>query len=211
MKESKKQILEDLNNIVIQYQNSMTKIIEDDNNLHTKTVLINTILQRSLSIIDAYQRLLTSNNILVLNSLMRLQIDNCIFIYGIYLLCNDGKDIAEIYKDIFINRKRIFEYKINKKEKLYDTFIVEKINNDIPNFKELYEFCCRFIHYSDTASFLTMEAKEELIIEFNLSANYKRFKKQTIINGKSFVEVAKLVLIMINKYWNNIDLGTPLI
>lgn len=211
MKESKKQILEDLNNIVIQYQNSMTKIIEDDKNLHTKTVLINTILQRSLSIIDAYQRLLTSNNILVLNSLMRLQIDNCIFIYGIYLLCNDGKDIAEIYKDIFINRKRLFEYKINKKEKLYDTFIVEKINNDIPNFKELYEFCCRFIHYSDTASFLTMEAKEELIIEFNLSANYKRFKKQTIINGKSFVEVAKLVLIMINKYWNNIDLGTPLI
>ena len=211
MKESKKQILEDLNNIVIQYQNSMTKIIEDDKNLHTKTVLINTILQRSLSIIDAYQRLLTSNNILVLNSLMRLQIDNCIFIYGIYLLCNDGKDIAEIYKDIFINRKRLFEYKINKKEKLYDTFIVEKINNDIPNFKELYEFCCRFIHYSDTASFLTMEAKEELIIEFNLSANYKRFKKQTIINGKSFVEVAKLVLIMINKYWNNIDSGTPLI
>lgn len=211
MKESKKQILEDLNNIVIQYQNSMTKIIEDDKNLHTKTVLINTILQRSLSIIDAYQRLLTSNNILVLNSLMRLQIDNCIFIYGIYLLCNDEKDIAEIYKDIFINRKRLFEYKINKKEKLYDTFIVEKINNDIPNFKELYEFCCRFIHYSDTASFLTMEVKEELIIEFNLSANYKRFKKQTIINGKSFVEVAKLVLIMINKYWNNIDLGTPLI
>ena len=211
MKESKKQILEDLNNIVIQYQNSMTKIIEDDKNLHTKTVLINTILQRSLSIIDAYQRLLTSNNILVLNSLMRLQIDNCIFIYGIYLLCNDGKNIAEIYKDIFINRKRLFEYKINKKEKLYDTFIVEKINNDIPNFKELYEFCCRFIHYSDTASFLTMEAKEELIIEFNLSANYKRLKKQTIINGKSFVEVAKLVLIMINKYWNNIDLGTPLI
>ena len=186
-------------------------LIEDDKNLHTKTVLINTILQRSLSIIDAYQRLLTSNNILVLNSLMRLQIDNCIFIYGIYLLCNDGKDIAEIYKDIFINRERLFEYKINKKEKLYDTFIVEKINNDIPNFKELYEFCCRFIHYSDTASFLTMEAKEELIIEFNLSANYKRFKKQTIINGKSFVEVAKLVLIMINKYWNNIDLGTPLI
>lgn len=56
-----------------------------------------------------------------------------------------------------------------------------------------------------------MEAKEELIIEFNLSTNYRRFKKQTIINGKSFVEVSKLVLIMISKYWNNIDLGKPLI
>lgn len=184
MKESKKQILEDLNNIVIQYQNSMTKIIEDDKNLHTKTVLINTILQRSLSIIDAYQRLLTSNNILVLNSLMRLQIDNCIFIYGIYLLCNDEKDIAEIYKDIFINRKRLFEYKINKKEKLYDTFIVEKINNDIPNFKELYEFCCRFIHYSDTASFLTMEVKEELIIDLIFQLIINDLKNKLLLMEK---------------------------
>ena len=211
MKESKKQILEYLNNIIIQYRNSMTKIIEDDKTLHTKTVMINTVLQRSLSIIDAYKRLLTSNNVLVLNSLMRLQIDNCIFIYGIYLLCNDGNDIAEIYKDMFISRKRLFEYKINKKEKLYDTFIIEKINNDIPNFKELYEFCCRFIHYSDTASYLTMETKEGSIIEFNLSTDYRRFREQTIINGKSFVEVSKLVLIMISKYWNNINLGKPLI
>ena len=200
MKDSKKQILNDLNSIVVSYQNSIIEIIINDKTLHTKTVMINTILQRSLSIIDAYKRLLSSNNVLVLNSLMRLQIDNCIFIYGIYLLCDDGNDIAEIYKDIFINRKRLFEYKINKKEKLYDTFIIEKINNDIPNFKELYEFCCRFIHYSDVASYLTMETKEESIIEFNLSTNYRRFKKQVLINGKSFVEVSKLVLRMINKY-----------
>ena len=200
MKDSKKQILNDLNSIVVSYQNSIIEIIINDKTLHTKTVMINTILQRSLSIIDAYKRLLSSNNVLVLNSLMRLQIDNCIFIYGIYLLCNDGNDIAEIYKGIFINRKRLFEYKINKKEKLYDTFIIEKINNDIPNFKELYEFCCRFIHYSDVASYLTMETKEESIIEFNLSTNYRRFKKQVLINGKSFVEVSKLVLRMINKY-----------
>lgn len=211
MKESEKQILDDLNNVVIQYRNSMVKIIENDKSIHTKTVMINTILQRSLAIIDAYQRLLTSNNVLVLNSLMRLQIDNCIFIYGIYLLYNDGNDIAGIYKDIFINGKRLFEYKINKKEKLYDTFIIERINNDIPNFKELYEFCCRFIHYSDTASYLTMEAKEGSIIEFNLSTDYRRFKKQTIINVKSFVEVSKLVLIMISRYWNDINLGKPLI
>lgn len=211
MKESKKQILDDLNNIIIRYRNYMIEMVKNDTTLHTKTIMINTILQRSLSIIDAYKRLLSSNNILVLNSLMRLQIDNCIFIYGIYLLCNDGNNISEIYNEIFINQKRLFEYKVNNTEKLYDTFVVKKINDDISNFKELYEFCCRFIHYSDTASYLTMEAKEELIIEFNLSNNYKRFKKQTIINGRSFVEVSKLVLIMINKYWNNISSGKALI
>ena len=211
MEDSKKQILDDLNNIVMQYQNNMIEIIKDDKNLHTKTIMINTVLQRSLSIIDAYKRLLPSNNILVLNSLMRLQIDNCIFIYGIYLLVNDGKNIAEIYKEIFIDRIRLFEYKINRNEKLYDTFIVEKISYLIPDFKELYEFCCRFIHYADTASYLTMEAKEESIIEFNLSTDYRRFRKQTIINGKSFVEVSKLVLLLIKKYWKDIEKGNPLI
>ena len=75
----------------------MIKIIKNDKALHTKTVMINTILQRSLSIIDAYQRLLTSNNVLILNSLMRLQIDNCIFIYGIYLLLFT----IDIYNNIY--------------------------------------------------------------------------------------------------------------
>ena len=101
MKESKKQILEDLNNIVIQYQNSMIKIIKNDKALHTKTVMINTILQRSLSIIDAYQRLLTSDNILILNSLMRLQIDNCIFIYANLILFQPFYGFLFIYTLLF--------------------------------------------------------------------------------------------------------------
>lgn len=211
MKVNKKQIISDLDNIVEQYKNNMIEIIKNDTKLHTKSIMINTILQRSLSIIDAYKRLLPSNNILVLNSLARLQLDNCIFIYGIYLLINDGNHISDIYKDIFISKKKLQEYKINKKEKLYDTFIVEKINNFLPNFKELYNFCCRFIHYSDTASYLTMEAKEEKIIEFNLSTDYKRFKEQVIINGKSFVEICKLVLLLILKYWKKIEEGKPII
>ena len=211
MEDTKKQIIIDLNNTIEGYKLAFLDCINKDPKLHTKTVMINTLLQRSMSVIDAYKKIISSNNIMVLNSLMRMQIDNCIFIYGVFLLNKEGKDISEIYKEIFREQKRLFEYKLKSKQKLYDTFIVEEINKDIPNFKNLYDFCCRFIHYSNTASLFTMQTFENYIIEFDLSTNYKRFRKQVIINGRSFEQVSKLVLNMIKKYWNEIELGNPLV
>ena len=173
MKDNKKNILSDLDKIISIYEQYMLELIENDPELHTKTIMINTILQRSVAIIDAYKRIIYSNNILVLNSLMRMQIDTCIFIYGIYLLSKENNSIAEIYKGIFIDKRRLSEYVINKRERLCDNYIVGKINKKIPKFKELYEFCCGFIHYSNTASLLTMETAENLEIDFYLSSDYK--------------------------------------
>ena len=209
--DTKKQILKDLNDIEEKYKQYMLKVIEKDPKIHTKTIMINTVLQRSLAIIDAYRKILYSNNILVLNSLTRMKLDNCIFIYGIYLLNNDGYDVSKIYKEIFQANKRISEYTVNSGKRLYDAYIVEKINKEITSFKGIYKFCCRFIHYSDTASFLTMNTKEDAIIEFNLSTDYKRFRDQNITNGRSFIEVSKLILLMIEKYWRNIGEGKPLL
>lgn len=99
--DTKKQILENLNDVEEKYKLHMLKVIEKDPKIHTKTLMVNTVLQRSLSIIDAYMKIFYSNNILVLNSLTRMQLDNCIFIYGIYLLNSDGYDVSKVYKEIF--------------------------------------------------------------------------------------------------------------
>ena len=211
MKDNKKNILSDLDKIISIYEQYMLELIENDPELHTKTIMINTILQRSVAIIDAYKRIIYSNNILVLNSLMRMQIDNCIFIYGIYLLSKENNSIAEIYKGIFIDKRRLYEYVINKRERLCDNYIVGKINKKIPKFKELYEFCCGFIHYSNTASLLTMETAENLEIDFYLSSDYKRFEKHTIVNGRSFVNVSMLIIKMLKELWISVDNGNALI
>lgn len=211
MKDNKKNILSDLENVISSYEQYMLELIENDPELHTKTIMINTILQRSVAIIDAYKRIIYSNNILVLNSLMRMQLDNCIFIYGIYLLSKENKNIAEIYKEIFINKKRLSEYVINMRERLCDNYIVGKINKKIPKFKELYEFCCGFIHYSNKASLLTMETDEKLEIDFYLSSDYKRFKKHNITNGRSFVNVSILIIKMLKEFWLSVDDGNPLL
>ena len=61
--DTKKQILKDLNGIEEKYKQYMLKVIEKDAKIHTKTIMINTVLQRSLAIIDAYKKILYSNNI----------------------------------------------------------------------------------------------------------------------------------------------------
>ena len=92
-----------------------------------------------------------------------------------------------------------------------DNYIVGKINKKIPKFKELYEFCCGFIHYSNTASLLTMETAENLEIDFYLSSDYKRFEKHTIVNGRSFVNVSMLIIKMLKELWISVDNGNALI
>lgn len=96
---NEKGIISKLNNIIETYTSYLIREVPDGK-IFTKTILINTVLQRSLALIDGYQKLLETNNIIVLNALARLQIDNCIFVYGIYYLVSNGYNIDDLYKDI---------------------------------------------------------------------------------------------------------------
>ncbi len=204
---NEKGIISKLNNIIETYTSYLIREVPDGK-IFTKTILINTVLQRSLALIDGYQKLLETNNIIVLNALARLQIDNCIFVYGIYYLVSNGYNIDDLYKDILKNNKHLSDYKVNK-QKLYDTFLVNQIDNENDvEFGKMYNFSCRFVHYSDSASYLTMETKENGIVNFSLSTNYERFSNQVMVNAGSFVNVSKFLLLMIKKYWENIDKGS---
>lgn len=204
---NEKGIISKLNNIIETYTSYLIREVPDGK-IFTKTILINTVLQRSLALIDGYQKLLETNNIIVLNALARLQIDNCIFVYGIYYLVSNGYNIYDLYKDILKNNKHLSDYKVNK-QKLYDTFLVNQIDNENDvEFEKMYNFSCRFVHYSDSASYLTMETKENGIVNFSLSTNYERFSNQVMVNAGSFVNVSKFLLLMIKKYWENIDKGS---
>ena len=187
---NEKGIISKLNNIIETYTSYLIREVPDGK-IFTKTILINTVLQRSLALIYGYQKLLETNNIIVLNALARLQIDNCIFVYGIYYLVSNGYNIDDLYKDILKNNKHLSDYKVNK-QKLYDTFLVNQIDNENDvEFEKMYNFSCRFVHYSDSASYLTMETKENGIVNFSLSTNYERFSNQVMVNAGSFVNVSK--------------------
>lgn len=157
--------------------------------IYIKTSLIFSVLQRSLSRIDAYSKLLKTNNIMVLNSIARTQIDNCIFIYGVYLLIDNSENINDIYNNFIKNNKKLSNYKIKNKQ-LRDSYIVSEIDKVYSGFEDMYKFYCRFIHCSDSAVLYSTNIIEDYskilpnkvgkILERIASKNIKKLHKSSI-------------------------------
>ncbi len=175
-----------------------------------KRILIASVLNRSLALIEGYKTLLKSNNLMTLNSLSRLQIDNCIFIYGISMLIKSGLDIDTLGVAILSENKKLSEYKIGK-QKLYDTYIISELNRKYGmRIEEMYKFYCRFVHFSDSAVFSSTQALDDDIIELSLSKDYTRFKIHIKENANSFIEISKFVLLLLKNEWKDISNGNNL-
>lgn len=199
-----KEIIEELNQIFEKYKGYLINVYKNSESLNYKIILVNSVLNRSVAIIEAYKKILDTSNIIILNSLVRMQIDNCIFIYGVFLLCKNGYSIDEISEEIIKNNKKLSQYKINK-EKMTDSYIISKINEEYKNkFEEMYKFYCRFIHFSDSALLSSMSVYDNNILELELVTDYSRFTKHINENANSFINLSKFLLIMLDKKWENI-------
>ena len=205
-------IIDRLDLIFSNYKDYLFSEVKNDNGIiYSKTSFVFSVLQRSLAMIDAYRALLETNNIMVLNSLSRMQIDNCIFVYGIYMLVDNKEDINELYKNFISNEKKLSNYKIGNK-KLHDSYIVSKLNEKYDDFEEMYKFYCRFVHCSDSAFLYSTHIvdEEKKVVEFALTIDYKRYYKQCLINADTFCEICDLLLILIKKYWEPLENGNRL-
>lgn len=180
---------------------------EKTNTMNYKNILMTSILNRSLALIEAYKLLLPSNNLMALNSLSRLQIDNCIFIYGVKMLIDDGHTIDEIGDAIIKKNKKLSEYKIGK-NKLYDTYIISELNKKFKcKIEDMCNFYCRYIHFSDSALLFSTPIKDENILSIEFSKDYSKFKKHVRENANSFSELNKFILILLEQEWKNIPNG----
>lgn len=203
------EIVSKLNCISDSYKKYMFDYLKKDNIvIYIKTSLIFSVLQRSLAMIDAYSKLLKTNNIMVLNSIARTQIDNCIFIYGVYVLINNNENINDIYHNFIKNNKKLSNYKIKNKQ-LRDSYIVSEIDKVYSGFEDMYKFYCRFVHCSDSAFLYSTSIIGE-VVEFSLTTNFERFSKQCLINADTFLVISKLVLTLIKQFWTEMDKGNRL-
>ncbi len=203
------EIVSKLNCISDSYKKYMFDYLKKDNIvIYIKTSLIFSVLQRSLAMIDAYSKLLKTNNIMVLNSIARTQIDNCIFIYGVYILINNNENINDIYHNFIKNNKKLSNYKIKNKQ-LRDSYIVSEIDKVYSRFEDMYKFYCRFVHCSDSAFLYSTSIIGE-VVEFSLTTNFERFSKQCLINADTFLVISKLVLTLIKQFWTEMDKGNRL-
>lgn len=189
------------------YKSFLNDEYQKTNMIDYKNILMTSVLNRSLSLIEAFKTLLPSNNLMALNSLIRLQIDNCIFIYGVKMLFDAGHSIDEIGSAIIKDNKRLSDYKIGK-NKLYDTYIISELSNKYDcKIEDAYNFYCRFVHFSDSALISSSRVSDEDILSIELSKDYSRFENHILKNAKSFSELNKFILLLLKNEWQDISNG----
>lgn len=189
------------------YKSFLKDEYQKTNMIDYKNILMTSVLNRSLSLIEAFKTLLPSNNLMALNSLIRLQIDNCIFIYGVKMLFDAGHSIDEIGSAIIKDNKRLSDYKIGK-NKLYDTYIISELSNKYDcKIEDAYNFYCRFVHFSDSALISSSQVSDEDIFSIELSKDYSRFENHILKNANSFLELNKFILLLLKNEWQDIPNG----
>lgn len=115
------------------------------------------------------------------------------------MLFDDGHIIYEIGDVIIKKNKKLSEYKIGK-NKLYDTYIISELNKKFKcKIEDMYNFYCRYIHFSDSALLFSTPIKDENILSIEFSKDYSKFKKHVRENANSFSELNKFILILLDQ------------
>lgn len=106
----------------------------------------NTIINRAMAINDAYFRLTKLNNYVAAAPYIRMQMDNCISCYA-GLIINE-KDMLKFINH-FIAGKDLYKFKDDRKNPLYEKYVVQELNKRYPMFKKGYEYYNDMVHLSN--------------------------------------------------------------
>lgn len=127
-----------LNEIILVYNYEL----KNNNGISHVAHYAASIITRGNSLIKSFELLFNNKIYSTAISLIRMQIDNCLRLYAISL-CNPILLLAEVEKGTSIR-----DIKDRDGKKMYDGYLISKLDNILPNFKTLYDETCGFVHFS---------------------------------------------------------------
>jgi hypothetical protein len=111
------------------------------------------ILNRAMSINRGFLCLTKEDNYLCAIPLMRMQVDNCIRLYGIHCVADPHAFIMS-----WMNGNKISTLKDKNNHKLTDRLLVENLEEKYHNIVGIYDSACNFVHLSQENLYNTAQA-----------------------------------------------------
>ncbi len=115
------------------------------------------VLNRSLALTRGFCDLITSRNFLAAAPLIRLQLDSCLRFSAAWYASNPD----EVARKIF-NGARVRDLRDRDGNKMHDGYLVDKLADEHPWIKDIYENTSGYIHLSDRHIFNAMRAGDEV-------------------------------------------------
>ena len=145
-------------------------------------------INRCLDLIDGFIELIDNRNLTCAGALLRLQMDNCMRTYAVFIA--DNKD--EVVNCI-ISGERIDNLTDNTGQKLKDWYLKKKLNNLDNRFQQVYDQASGYIHLSTKAFYQTIVSAEGNTIETQIGHGLPDKYNVTLIEGiQAFIHFTKL-------------------
>lgn len=174
--------------------NILSEILKADTGaLYGVDLVIMAVINRSISLIDGFAKMIEDRNVLCANALLRLQLDNIIRMYACWLV-DDPHSIAVCLLE------GIPLHKIKSKDgkRLSDAYLVSQVSEIYPWLKAVYRNTSGFVHLSVPHMVAPVtevnRVKRTMSIAVGKSGGRKWTEQEIIESVKAFAEATRSVL-----------------
>ena len=149
-----------MDNLLQKLNTFSDNLLKNDGMLYEYHMIVIPLARRAADIIEGFNDVIKKNNLTVAIPLLRMQMDNCIYVYGAHL---SGLSASEILKTEDLEFRKIKDAQTGRN--LTDAYICAKLDAEFKGFHKLYKYACKYVHYSDKiyAEYLLGKYKKEEI------------------------------------------------
>lgn len=159
--------------------------------LYGVDLLAGAALNRTLSNSKAFITLIESRNLVIAGALLRIQLDTAMRFYAVFLV-----DKPHDFAIKILEGERLDLQKDRDGKKLSDRYLSEKLDEDFPWFKRVYQSTSGYIHLSGTHIHHTMSlADGDLAFMVKLSPEDRDLPDELYIEAiEAFIESINILL-----------------
>lgn len=153
----------------ISFQNARKTGIQLTANIIGQTLFeddlyIMSLIDKCIRLIDGFLDMLDSRNLTCAGVLLRIQIDNCLRTYALYLADNK----LDVFQSIRNNEIQINKLLTKDGSRMTDAYLRKQLAKVDKRFDSVYKEASGFIHHSEKAFFTMVSAKEPYMLTFNV-------------------------------------------
>lgn len=157
---------------------------------------VDTVLKRAMVINGAYVKLAKTNNYIAAAPYIRMQMDNCINLGAGAMV----KDILA-YINHFLSGKELYKFKDERKNSLYEKYIVQEMNKRYGSFKQAYEHYNMEVHLSVGHFFMAHYMDEDNSMKLTLEHGYYHKEEEILAHNKNIYLVNNVLIDVLLEYW----------
>lgn len=175
---------------------SGVKVISDmiGQTLTLDDLYTSSVMNRCLHLIDGFTDLVKKRNLVCAGALLRLQLDNCLRLYAIFI----AEDKEAVLMSILDGNNKLSDFKDDQGKRMSDAQLKKRIGDIDSHFVEVYDQCSGYIHRSEKAFFSMARAGDKNTIGLNigtpLDKDYDPIIYECVFAFKHYVELQFNVL-----------------